>query len=454
METPERPERGRMLESWLELRETVSEHPGLRGMLFDTVTGLPTTPLLFPRIEALLADRGEVSLLCLNVVRYSRIEEVYGWQVFDQVLRKVATTLEGITGRHLRDSDAVAELMVSGNAFVVVLSPPRETPQIDPASLDALVERVEQRMEVELAAEIDAELLQQFGCYCGAATIKQDPSVRVERLVYLGLETALDGTQHREAETARLHRDRLIEIIDEEDVSTVVHPVVRLTDLSIVGYEALTRGPAGEEFEWPAMLYQTAYDADLVIRLERLCRRRALEAAVDLPEGKLFFLNVEPMSVTDPQLRDDTLGSLMAGASLAPDRVVLEITERHAIEDFAVARGALEYLRALGFSVAVDDAGSGYCSFQCLAEIRPEWLKLDCSLVRGIETDEVRQQLIKSLVDYGTQLGVSLVAEGIETETELMAVRSLGVEYGQGFLFTHPVAPFPADSDYDWSALR
>jgi EAL domain-containing protein (putative c-di-GMP-specific phosphodiesterase class I) len=182
--------------------------------------------------------------------------------------------------------------------------------------------------------------------------------------------------------------------------------------------------------------------------------RFTIECAGGLPEGKLYFLNVEPMSVTDPQLRDDTLGDLMARASLSADRVVLEITERHAIEDFAVARGALEYLRALGFSVAVDDAGSGFCSFQCLAEIRPEWLKLDCSLVRGIETDEVRQQLIKSLVDYGAQLGVSLVAEGIETETELTAVRALGVEFGQGFLFSRPVAPFPADGDYDWSALR
>jgi EAL domain-containing protein (putative c-di-GMP-specific phosphodiesterase class I)/GGDEF domain-containing protein len=423
-------------------------------MLFDPVTGLPTTPLLFPRIEALLAERGEVSLLCLNVVRYSRIEEVYGWQVFDEVLKKVATTLEGITGSYIRDADVVAELMVSGNAFVVVLSPPRDSRHIDPAGLDALVERVEQRMETELAANIDAELFLQFGCYCGSATIKRDPSVRMERLVYLGLETALDATQHREAETARAHRARLVEIIDDEDVRTVVHPVIRLGDLSIVGYEALTRGPAGEEFEWPAMLYKTAYDADLVIKLERLCRRRALEAATDLPRNRLFFLNVEPMSVTDPQLRDEHFESLMTRAALDPDRVVLEITERHAIEDFAVARGALEYLRALGFSIAVDDAGSGFCSFQCLAEIRPEWLKLDFSLVRGIETDDVRQQLVRSLVDYGSELGVGLVAEGIETVSELSALRELGVEYGQGFLFSKPVDPFPADSDYDWSALR
>ena len=76
-----------LLESWLELSDAIDSHPELRRLLFDPVTGLPTTPLLFPRIRALLNDRGEVSLLCLNVVRYSKIEEIYGWKVFDEVMR-------------------------------------------------------------------------------------------------------------------------------------------------------------------------------------------------------------------------------------------------------------------------------------------------------------------------------------------------------------------------------
>ena len=99
-----------LLESWLELNDAIDAHPELRRLLFDSVTGLPTTPLLFPRIRALLAERGEASLLCLRVVRYSRIEEIYGWRVFDEVMREIAQVLENITGTDLRDSDIVAEL--------------------------------------------------------------------------------------------------------------------------------------------------------------------------------------------------------------------------------------------------------------------------------------------------------------------------------------------------------
>jgi len=105
-----------LLESWLEFHDALRDHPEIKRLLFDPVTGLPTTPLLFPRIESLLEERGEISILCLNVVKYSKIEEIYGWKVFDDVMKQVATALENITGAELRDSDMVAELMISGNA--------------------------------------------------------------------------------------------------------------------------------------------------------------------------------------------------------------------------------------------------------------------------------------------------------------------------------------------------
>ena len=146
-----------LLESWLEFHEVIAKHPEVRRLLFDPVTGLPTTPLLFPRIESLLEDRGEVSLLCLNVVKYSKIEEIYGWEVFDEVMREVASALERITGAELRDSDMVAELMISGNAFVVLLSPPRTTEVIVPEALKRLGARVEEHIRAELAEVLDPD---------------------------------------------------------------------------------------------------------------------------------------------------------------------------------------------------------------------------------------------------------------------------------------------------------
>jgi EAL domain-containing protein (putative c-di-GMP-specific phosphodiesterase class I)/GGDEF domain-containing protein len=434
-----------LLESWLEFSDAIEAHPELRKLLFDSVTGLPTTPLLFPRIRALLTDRGEVSLLCLNVVRYSKIEEIYGWKVFDEVMREVSRALESITGHYLRDSDILAELMVSGNSFVIVLSPPRNTLRIEHEALKTLAKRVEERVREDLARSMSPTLFRKFGCYVGSSTIKSDSKMRLERLVHEGLEAALGESSSREAKDGADRKRRLSEIIDAGDVRTLVHPVLKLDDLSVIGYEALSRGPGGGEFERPDKLFKVAYDADLVLRLERLCRRQAIRAAADLPKGRMLFINIEPEAIADPELRDVMFTALLADAAITPDRIVLEITERTAITDFPSFRSTLEYLRALGFSVAVDDAGAGYGSLQVLAEVKPEWLKVDISLVRGIDTDEVRRLLMTSMVLFAQRMGARLIAEGIETAEELRTLKELGVGYGQGFLFSQPVPPFPAD---------
>lgn len=436
-----------LLESWLEFHDALREHPEIRRLLFDPVTGLPTTPLLFPRIESLLEERGEISILCLSVVKYSRIEEIYGWKVFDDVMRQVAVALESITGAEIRDSDLVAELMISGNAFVVLLSPPRTSDQMSYESLNKLARRVEERIRQELKAALDPALFPKFGCYVGAATVRHDPKLRLERIVHDALDRALAQADSREAQDAEERKARLLEIIESGDVRTFVHPIMRLVDLTVIGYEALSRGPEASEFERPDKLFKVPYDADLVLKLERLCRQRALETARDLPAGRLLFINIEPEAVADPELRDVVFSSLLADSELSPSSIVLEITEHTAISDFASFRSTLEYLRTLGFAVAVDDAGAGYGSLQCLAEVRPEWLKIDMSLVRGVDADEVRSQLIGGIVAFATRIGVQLIAEGIETREELQKLRELGVEFGQGFLFTVPVLPFPADED-------
>ena len=436
-----------LLESWLEFYEAMQSQPELKRMLFDPVTGLPTTPLLFPRIKALLEDRGEVSLLCVNVARYSRIEEIYGWQTFDTVMREVAVALEEITGEVVRDSDLLGELMISGNAFVIVLSPPRTETCIDPAARVAVARRVEASLREKLAERMDSAVYKKFGSFVGSSTVCRDDSMRIERLVHDGLESALADSMERLRSDAVERTARLRDILASERIRTLVHPVLELETMEVIGYEALSRGPEDSEFERPDKLFAAAYDADLVMRLERVCRKKALQAAATLPGRRLLFVNVEAEAVGDPQLRDVVMQSLLAEAKVESARIVLEITERAAITDFAAFRATLEYVRALGFGAAIDDAGAGYGSLQCLAEVRPTWLKVDLSLVRGVDTDHIRASLIESLAAFAERVGASLIAEGIETEGELERLRELGVKYGQGYLLAMPCEPFPADED-------
>ncbi len=438
---------GFLLESWLDLADAIEAQPALRAVFFDPVTGLPTTPLLFPRISSLLEDRGEVSLLCVNVVRYSRIEEIYGWQVFDEVMCQVAGALDEIAGETLRDADVIAELMKSGNAFVIVLSPPRMSACIDPASRVELARRVEARVREKLAERVEPALFRKFGCYVGGSTVCRDDEVRLERLVYEGLQEAIADSHIRLREDASDRVAGLHAILHDEAIHTFVQPILELQTMESIGYEALSRGPVASEFERPDKLFSVAYGADLVMRLERVCRKRAFEAAAVMPPGRLLFINIEPEAVADPQLRDAITAAMTRENPLTSSSIVLEITERAAISDFVSFRATLDYVRALGFGVAVDDAGAGFGSLQCLVEVRPEWLKVDQSLVRGCDSDDVRRSLIESLVSSGERMGSKVIAEGIETVEELETLRQLGVRYGQGFLLAIPSPDFPADED-------
>lgn len=434
-----------LLESWLRLGEASEHDPALRSVLVDPVTGLPTAPQLFPRIGSLLEERGEVSVLCVSVVRYSHIEEIYGWQVLDDIMRAVAGALDEITGERLRDADMLAELMHSGSAFVIVLSPPRDSERIDPAARVALAHRVEVALAEKLAERVDPALSSKFGCYVGAATVERDEAAPLERHVYDALDQALADAHAREDAGAVERMARLRELLSGDEIHTLLQPVFDLESMEVAGYEALTRGREGSEFERPDKLFSVAYDASLVMRLERVCRKSAFEAAAALPPGRLLFVNLEPDAVNDPHLRDAAAGPLADGG-LDPSCVVIELSERAAVANLSSFRAAVDYLRALGYVIAVDDAGAGYGSLQCLSEVRPQWLKVDGAVVKGCDTDSVRALLIGSLVTSAEQVGARLMVEGIETEEELATVRSLGVRYGQGYLLGRPCLGVPDDA--------
>jgi EAL domain-containing protein (putative c-di-GMP-specific phosphodiesterase class I) len=129
-------------------------------------------------------------------------------------------------------------------------------------------------------------------------------------------------------------------------------------------------------------------------------------------------------------------GALPAG--LDGRQLVVEITERSAVEDYGAIRSALERMGD-ETSLAVDDAGAGFSSLRHIIELSPRFVKLDIGLVRGVDTDAARQALIAGMVHFANEIGCVLVAEGIETEAERRALRRLGVSFGQGYLLGRPV---------------
>lgn len=241
----------------------------------------------------------------------------------------------------------------------------------------------------------------------------------------------------------------LDEVLKKGAVSTRFQPIVDLRSGTVLGYEALSRGPRGTVLEAPDALFAEATAQERMGEMERLCCTGALDRAGDSKGesgicGKLF-LNVHPCQIGSPGFLPFLL-SRVARAGVHPRSVVLEVTESRASPDLSVlVRGIAEW-RAAGFRVALDDAGCGHSELRIAAEIIPDFLKLDRCLVRGIDSHRGRRAAVEALVHLSAALSIDLVAEGIETPEELRVVRALGVHHGQGFLLGRPAEhPAPVD---------
>jgi EAL domain-containing protein (putative c-di-GMP-specific phosphodiesterase class I) len=181
--------------------------------------------------------------------------------------------------------------------------------------------------------------------------------------------------------------------------------------------------------------FAEADEVGLLHELERVAVRAALAALPALPDHVFLSVNVSPATLA-------TQGFLGLIAASDGARVVGEITEHARIDDYERLREALGAIRALGVRVAIDDAGAGFASLRHILRLEPEFIKLDRTLIDGIESDRSRQALAAGLISFAEKIDATIVAEGIERPAEVEALADLGVRYGQGYFFARP-APLP-----------
>jgi EAL domain-containing protein (putative c-di-GMP-specific phosphodiesterase class I) len=216
-------------------------------------------------------------------------------------------------------------------------------------------------------------------------------------------------------------------------VYSVVQPIVRLDDRVIIGYEALARVESetnGSPDWWLNQVDDLGLRTDLEVMF--------LESAARLgppPGDALLFVNVSPGALAHP-------GLLNLRWEL-PDRLVIEITEQTAVDDYSALKARLEQWSVRHARVAIDDTGAGYSSLRHVIELAPDFLKLDRTLITDIEKDSSRQALVRALVAFSREVGTTVIAEGIETTAELAALSRAGITLGQGFLFGRPGPAWP-----------
>lgn len=406
-----------------------------RNLLFDTVSGLPTIPVIVDALrEWLLVDQ-EVGVLFIDFEKYAHIEDYYGWEVFDDVLREAAKALKRLLGTLFSTEDLIAINRPSGSEFYVFLSvPPGLRGDEILERLQRKARQIEESLRETLSEKFEHRIQRKIGLYVGYAKLLYSPQVRLERLVYRALREAITVASTKEGERAALLREQFKDVLVHRQIETLYQPIIDLETGGVFAHEALSRGPADSPFENPEMLFDYALKSDQVWSLEKICMQFSAERFVGKRPGMLF-VNVETELIHALKSRGhEVLQPLLAIQS----GVVLEITERAAIRDYDLFRESVRVLRELGFRIAIDDAGSGYASLQSIAELRPQYLKISNYLVTGLHEDSIKRDVVEMLVRLAARIDAETVAEGIETEAEKAEVKRLGVTYGQGYLLGRP----------------
>jgi EAL domain-containing protein (putative c-di-GMP-specific phosphodiesterase class I) len=372
----------------------------------------------------------------------------------DKVLRAVRTYM-GMdvafvsefmgTNRIFRNVDAVAGGPIRGGGVVPLAVGycrrviDGELPELIPNTMAVAAARVlPETHSIPIGAHLCVPIRindgQLYGTFCSFSYVA-NPSLNERDLQMMKTFAELIAREIEQETRVVREREtklkRLNDAIQRGDPQIVYQPICRLRDGQITGVEALARFASDPETP-PNLWFADAEEAGIGTELELLAIRKAVAAAAALPSDMELNLNTSALTVCS-----SGFGSALE--SFAPENVVIEITEQGELKDYGRLLEALAPLRARGVRVAVDGAGAGYANMSHMLSLKPDLIKLDISLTRGIGSDPTRSALAGALVEFARLTGASVVAEGIENAGELAALRRLGIERGQGYYLSRPL---------------
>lgn len=273
-----------------------------------------------------------------------------------------------------------------------------------------------------------------YGMFC-CLSFEPDQSLNQRDLQMMRVFADMTARQlSTEAQAKRVDQDkraRILGAIHNREITTVFQPIWDLLQGRPIGFESLSRFSA-EPYRSPDKWFNEAAEVGEALALECAAIRIALEAAAAFPEDLYLSVNASPEVILSGALVEIV-------APYAGKRIVLEVTEHAPVADYAALEASLAPLRAAGVLLAIDDAGAGYASLQHIVQLKPDIIKLDIGLTRAVDSDPARRALVSALIFFARETGCFIIAEGIETESELSVLRLLGVSKGQGYLLGRPV---------------
>jgi EAL domain-containing protein (putative c-di-GMP-specific phosphodiesterase class I) len=408
----------------VELRTRLLQY---RASLFDPSTNLPTLPVVMDRVRRLLDDKGSVPVFVIRLEHEQQLERVVGWERYDELLFNVSRYLGDVLARNIRCDVILCQEAVRGDVFIMFLADRSEASRLSEILAGGI------SLSEDGSGESALMALQ-----VGRGLITRRPAERTERAIYSGILQARQDF-HRRGEV--LDEARLVEarrVLADRSLKTLFQPIVGLPEREILGFEALSRGPTGSYLGPAENFFGFAERLGILGEVEHLCVELALERAARLPSTATLFVNLSNHGLEYLDSIGLNLVELVRRSAVSPDRCVLEITERTYAESEAALKHRVSELRHAGFRIAIDDMGTGYSALHVLAELRPDFIKLNHMLVRGLPTEPIKRNLVSAITSFAGTSHSVVIAEGVEREDEMNTLVELGVMLQQGFLFGHP----------------
>lgn len=378
---------------------------------------------------------GAVGVIYLDTIDYAGLERSTGSSFCASIVQTCRLFMHELQAEN---PSIMAFRQLNHDLFVFAAITPKEQ-GFAAYQLSELTQMVKRRVEEQLRKVFGANA--GIEAYVGHSLL-HEPHLNeqnVERIVYQAMKQAI----RRVNAPVNLAEDRsqwneFASILQERKISSVYQPIVSLADAGIFGFEALTRGPSGSVFHSPMELFGFAERHDALYTLDKLAREKAIEGCKTLRQDQRVFINIPAQVIHDPQFTPGKTLRLLKQQGIQPHNVVLEITERTSIEDFSTAKKILAHYRSQGYQIAIDDAGAGYSSLQAIAELQPDFIKVDRSLIQNIHVDKIKEMILETFVSFARKMSIRIIAEGIETWDELKKLSQMGVHYGQGYLLGRP----------------
>ena len=408
-------------------------------LVHDGITGLPVHPFEDPERASFVERIEHIGVIYVQIGKFFGFEELHGWEQYDRILAAVA---DGIRedAANSRFCDSLLSIRYSGSdGFYVIFDLPTSSRRYS-AALEEEAARFQANATRRLREAFGGTTGDLMTVHVSSLTALDNPRARPSRhLIRTLAEAAKIVTQKQTREKIELYEE-LKEIISDKRLKAAFQPLCRLSDGGIMGYEALIRGPQGSALERPDALFAVSHQNDMDVELESLCLETIFGRLPRAVAASRLFVNASATLLRHPIFLNAR--NLTAINKSHPD-VVIEISEKEVVGDYSTFRSILDVVRGAGLKIAIDDAGSGYSGLETILYLRPAYIKVADSLVRNLEADPIKREIITSLAAIGRRVDATVIAEGIEREEEHRALIDLDIEYGQGYLLGRPSFQVP-----------